>query len=122
MNTWRGRPEIELGDHPKTVADALDSSIPYHYRESLGWVATAWVNTVQDSQGILTDSFGLGVMYPDIKLVELRSPARLNMSLRDLELALVIYGCELLEGGESPDTSAAVANVDELLLSIDANR
>lgn len=122
MKTWRGRPEIEFGDHPKTVYAALERSVPFLHPELVGWLATAWVNTVQDSKETLMDSYGLGVSYPGIELEELRPPALLRMSLSSLELALVNYGCEKLEDGETPDVIAEVANVDELLLSIDANR
>ena len=79
-----------------------------------------WVQTAQDGYEAVQDGFGI----VDAANEPLRpnGKANLYMTLGQLELALVCFGCEMLDDPEQEDAMMKVANIDELLVSIDTLR
>jgi len=114
MKVERGRPIITSEDYPKIVYDALLESIPYHNANSPRERALAWCKTAQDSYETVHDAFGVGYGDP-IEDWPSRGDAMLYMTLDQLELALVNYGCEKIE--EKVDDE--VTKVNYLLCAID---
>ena len=117
MNSLRGRPEITAGDHPKTVYSALLSSIVFYNRTMPEDVAIAWSKTAQDAYEAIQDGFG--VIDADGEPLKPNGSALLYMSLGQLGLALVSYGCDRLEEPGQPHAAEEVSNVNDLLNSID---
>jgi len=119
MKAERGRPVITSGDHPEIIYGALLSSIRYHNAQVIDETsreeASRWCKTAQDSYESVQDAFGVGrdgliEDWPD------RGDATLYMTLDQLEFALVNYGYNAIEAGE---TSNAETCINELLCAID---
>src|SRR5581483_4959641 len=103
MKSIDGRPVIESTDYPEVVDKALRQSVRY-WRQYDPDRAMWWHHTAQNSWETLDDDHGLRIEDPQIRAEYARHRnSILYMSPDNLELALVAYGCEILDGQiESP--------------------
>lgn len=120
MNSLRGRPEITAEDHPKTVYTALIGSIVFYNQNMPEDVAFRWAKTAADAYEAIGDGFG--IVDPSCEPMRPDGSALLYMSLGQLEIALVNYGCKKLEEPSTPASLSEATNVDDLLKSIDSLR
>ncbi|HEX3568194.1 MAG TPA: hypothetical protein VHT70_00780 [Candidatus Saccharimonadales bacterium] len=112
MDILRGRPVITGEDYPLTVYKAIHNSVGYldevNAPPHLQHGARNAYETLRDDFSIMDDK----VYRPD------GTSTLWDMSNDNLELALVAYGCELLDK-QPKDVIPEVVAIDSLLREID---
>lgn len=94
MNSWHGRLIITAEDHPKILDDALHESIGVWAENQPKEQLERWTKKANDAWDALEGSFAITngeVGRPD------GESAVIFVSPDEMELALVGYGCKLLE-------------------------
>lgn len=116
MKSFNGRPIIEEQDHPQVVDRALHESIGYWHEHMPPDQANAWVKTAADAWGAVQDGFGL----VGDEMLEPEGEATLYVSPDQLELALVAYGCNLLDQNHVSNSEIGeIVAINGLLRGID---
>lgn len=116
MEVLRGRPIITSNDHPLTVYKAIRNSVGYLHETNAPFHllhrAQNAYETLQDDFGIIGDELhrpeGISTLW--------------DMDNDSLELALVAYGCRLLDEQQDTQPNDAVPElvaIDGLLKEID---
>jgi len=117
MRSVNGRPLIESTDSPLVIDAALHHSVRFWHAQMPPEEAAAWQKTAADAWGALQDGFGIvydTALRPD-------GNALLYMHPEELELALVAYGCELLDSPTDATDDEIIA-INGLLRQIDTIR
>lgn len=93
MQSYRNRPLIEASDSPQVIDNALHESVGFWHANMPSHEAQVWEKVAADAWGAIEDGFSIvgdNIFNPD-------GEAQLYLSNEELELALVAYGCELLD-------------------------
>src|SRR5579872_1097244 len=98
MKNLNGFPVIEPQDHPEVVDRALRDSLGYWRAHMDEDRAHRWMHTAMNSWETLHDDHGLGIDDLDLrKEISRHRDSPLYMQPDELELALVVYGCDILD-------------------------
>src|SRR5437868_245619 len=119
MKNVDGFPVIEPSDYPDTVYRALRESVGFwreHMPESEAW---QWQHTAHNSWETLVDDHGLMIEDPKLREELARHrDSELYMTPDQLELALVAYGCNILDH-KTEEPAGEVDRINALLRGID---
>jgi hypothetical protein len=115
MREYKNRPIIEATDSPLIINEALHDSVSYWNKHMDPGQASAWRKKAADAWGAVEDGFS--IVGDEVQDPE--GDALLYVSADELELALVAYGCKLIDA-EPPNADAQVVAIDGLLKQIDA--